>query len=61
MPPIDFEISDFPPPDTVHGLWQRIPSARDAIRRHMVPPSCFSRRILVPQGSTYTSSARSVS
>ncbi|HOL80593.1 MAG TPA: hypothetical protein PLP99_02405 [Ignavibacteriales bacterium] len=25
--PIHLEISDLPPPDTVEGLWQKVPSA----------------------------------
>ena len=33
MVPIDFDISDLPPPETVDGLWHRIPSAREATRR----------------------------
>ena len=52
MLPIDLEISDLPPPDTVHGLWHSTPSARDATRRHAVPSICFSRRIFVPHGRT---------
>ena len=39
------EISDLPPPETVHGLWQRTPSGRVPIRRQVVPPDCFSRWI----------------
>ncbi len=37
MLPMDFEISDLPPPETVQGLWQSVGSARDATRRQAVP------------------------
>ncbi len=61
MLPIDLEISDLPPPETVQGLWHKMPSARDATKRHAVPSICFSRRIFVPQGSMYVTFASRVS
>ncbi len=41
---MDLEISDLPPPETVQGLWQRVPCASEPTSRQAVPPDCFSRR-----------------
>ena len=36
------EISDFPPPDTVQGLWQKVGSATVPTKRQMRPPGGLS-------------------
>src|SRR4029078_11689566 len=35
-------ISDFPPPDTVHGLWQNAPSGTAPSRRQLRAAGCFA-------------------
>ena len=41
---IDLEISDLPPPETVLGLWQRVPSATVPISRQARLSDGFSIR-----------------
>src|SRR5438067_11757955 len=43
---IALEISDFPPPLTVHGLWQNVPSATVPMSRHARPPGGLCIRTL---------------
>ena len=40
--PIDLEISDLPPPETVQGLWQNTPSASVPTSRQDGAEGCFS-------------------
>ncbi len=39
-------ISDLPPPDTVHGLWQNAPSGTVPIRRQLGAARCRAMRTL---------------
>ncbi len=39
-------ISDFPPPDTVHGLWQNAPSGTVPTSRQLGAARCLSIRTL---------------
>ena len=47
---IDFEISDFPPPETVLGLWQKVPSPKVPINRQLGACGCFCICTLKPLG-----------
>ena len=49
---MDLEISDLPPPETVLGLWQNVPSAVVPTSRHWPESASFSRRTLYPAGTT---------
>ena len=44
---IDLEISDFPPPETVHGLWHSVPSARVPTSRQARPAELLLHAHLV--------------
>jgi hypothetical protein len=39
-------ISDLPPPDTVHGLWQKAPSGTVPMSRQLGAAPCFAIRTL---------------
>ena len=49
---MDLEISDLPPPETVHGLWQKVPSETVPINRQARLPGGFSMWTLYPLGRT---------
>ena len=44
------EISDFPPPETVQGLWQTIPSETVPTSRQERLPLGFTISTLYPEG-----------
>ena len=52
-------ISLLPPPLTVLGLWQNVPSPRVPISRQLGAPGCFSIRTLNPDGVMYVLPGRS--
>jgi hypothetical protein len=44
------EISDLPPPETVHGLWQNAPSGNVPMSRQLGAAWCFAIRTRYPLG-----------